>query len=280
MRFIEIKAPAKINIGLFVLSKRTDGYHNLLTLFYPINDLFDVLTFERTSSFEFICDDKNIPCDENNLIVKAKSLLERISGKIINVKITLDKKIPTQAGLGGGSSDAAAALISLNEMFELNLKYEQLLGLALQLGSDVPFFIKAKPAIGRSRGEILQYVDLEINDPILIINPGINVSTKEAFAKIKPLERDFDFTSIIKNGSLDYSLMKEKITNDFEEHVFELYPEIKRIKEILYENGARFSLMSGSGSTVYGVFPDVGSAERAKELLPKNYFCLISNPDR
>lgn len=280
MRFIEIKAPAKINIGLFILSKRADGYHNLLTLFYPVHDLFDLLTFERTSVFEFICNDRNIPCDENNLVVRAKSLLEKVSGKIINTKITLEKKIPSQAGLGGGSSDAAAALISLNEMFELNLKYEQLLDLALRLGSDVSFFIKAKPAIGRSRGEILQYIDLEINEPILIVNPGVNVSTKEAFAKIKPFERNFDFTSVIKNSALDYSLLKEKITNDFEEHVFELYPEIKRIKEILYGNGALFSLMSGSGSTVYGIFPNVESAERAKELLPKNYFCLISNPDR
>ncbi|MBI1939521.1 MAG: 4-(cytidine 5'-diphospho)-2-C-methyl-D-erythritol kinase [Ignavibacteriales bacterium] len=280
MRFIEIKAPAKINIGLFILSKRADGYHNLLTLFYPIHDLFDLLTFERSSAFEFICSEKNIPCDENNLVVKAKSLLEKVSGKSINVKITLDKRIPSQAGLGGGSSDAAAALISLNEMFQLNLKYEQLLELALQLGSDVPFFIKARPAIGRSRGEILQLAALEINEPILIINPGINISTKEAFAKINPHERNFDFTSVIKNGTPDYSLLKEKVTNDFEEHVFELYPEIKRLKEILYTNGALFSLMSGSGSTVYGIFPDVESAERVKELLPKNYFCLISNPDR
>ncbi|MEW6701224.1 MAG: 4-(cytidine 5'-diphospho)-2-C-methyl-D-erythritol kinase, partial [Bacteroidota bacterium] len=140
MKYIEIKAPAKINIGLNIFSKRKDGYHNLSTLFYPINDLYDILTFEPAEQFEFICTDDSIPCDESNLVVKAKNLLEKVSEKKIKVKITLDKKIPHQAGLGGGSSDAAAALISLNEMFRLGLKDDKLIELALLIGSDVPFF--------------------------------------------------------------------------------------------------------------------------------------------
>jgi len=179
MNYIEIKAPAKINIGLSILSERADGFHNLSTLFYPISDLFDVLIFEQANQFEFHCDSDMVPGDNSNLVVKAKNILEKITGKTLNVKIELQKNIPSQAGLGGGSSDAAAALISLNEMFKLNLNHAKLIDLALQLGSDVPFFIKSKPAIGSSRGEILDYVDIEIHEPILIVNPGINISTKE-----------------------------------------------------------------------------------------------------
>ena len=119
MKYMEIKAPAKINIGLNILEKRKDGYHNLSTLFYPIVDLYDVLTFELSDQFDFKCNTSSVPNDDTNLVVKAKSLLENVSGKKINVKINLEKNIPSQAGLGGGSSDAAATLISLNEMFQL-----------------------------------------------------------------------------------------------------------------------------------------------------------------
>ncbi|NMB80305.1 MAG: 4-(cytidine 5'-diphospho)-2-C-methyl-D-erythritol kinase, partial [Ignavibacteria bacterium] len=181
MKYIEIKAPAKINIGLHILNKRDDGYHNIHTLFYPICDLYDQLKFTLADEFEFTCNDASIPNDENNLVVKAKLLLENHINKKLNVKIDLEKNIPSQAGLGGGSSDAAATLISLNEMFNLNLNYEKLNSMALSLGSDVPFFIKAKPAIGKSRGEILEYIDLEINEYIVIVKSEINISTKEDF---------------------------------------------------------------------------------------------------
>lgn len=276
MKYIEIKAPAKINIGLFITSKRTDGFHNLNTLFYPICDLHDVLTFEHSDNFGFECSEESIPNDDNNLVVKAVRLLEKIKGSPINVKIKLDKNIPSQAGLGGGSSDAAATLISLNEMMKLNLKYEQLLELGLQLGSDVPFFIKAKPAIGKSRGELLEFVDLEIDAPILIVNPSINISTREAFKNIQARETSFDFKSAIKNNLLDFSVLRKQVINDFEEYVFENYEEIRLIKENMYINGADFSLMSGSGSTVYGIFPDIESAEKVKSIMPKKYFCWIS----
>lgn len=279
MKYIEIKAPAKINIGLFITSKRNDGFHNLNTLFYPICDLHDILSFESSSIFEFECDDDSIPCDENNLVVKAVRILEKIKGSPIEVKIKLQKNIPSQAGLGGGSSDAAATLISLNEMFKLNLKYEQLIELGLQLGSDVPFFIKAKPAIGKSRGELLEFVDFEIDKPILIINPRINISTRDAFQNIHPSENNFDFKNAIKNNNLDYSFLRKYVLNDFEQFVFNNYEEIKLIKENMYINGAEFSLMSGSGSTVYGIFPDIESAEKTKMNLPKKYFGWISIPN-
>ncbi|MBI3122853.1 MAG: 4-(cytidine 5'-diphospho)-2-C-methyl-D-erythritol kinase [Ignavibacteriales bacterium] len=278
MKRIEIKAPAKINIGLDVLSKREDGYHNLNTLFYPILDLFDVLIFERSERFEFICNTSSIPNDESNLVVKAAKQLENFSGKSITAKIELRKNIPSQAGLGGGSSDAAATLISLNEMFQLGIKYEKMLELSLELGSDVPFFIKAKPAIGTSRGETLKMVNVDIEEPILIVNPGINVSTKEAFSNINTNEAATDFLTLITEEKFNYSLARALIKNDFEPTVFRLYPKIEEIKKTLYECGALFALMSGTGSTVYGIFSNIETAEKAKAYLPRNYFCFTSTP--
>jgi 4-diphosphocytidyl-2-C-methyl-D-erythritol kinase len=278
MNYIEIKAPAKINLGLSIFSKRADGFHNLSTLFYPIVDLFDVLIFEHANQFEFQCDSDLVPGDHSNLVVKAKNILEEVTGKTIKVKIELQKKIPSQAGLGGGSSDAAAALISLNEMFQLNLNHDQLINLSLQLGSDVPFFIRSKPAIGSSRGEILDYVDLEINEPILIVNPGINISTKEAFRNISPQNFQFDLHSIINDGKLNYNIIGREIKNDFENYVFKKYPEIEEIKKQFYKDGAIFALLSGSGSTVYGIFPNIELAGKAKSNISKNYFSFLSNP--
>lgn len=277
MKYIEIKAPAKINIGLKVLSKREDGFHNLSTLFYPINDLYDTLIFEKSNYFSFLCDAENIPKDNSNLIVKAKNILEIETNKKINVMIKLIKRIPTEAGLGGGSSDAATTLISLNEMFSLGLNYEKLITLSLKLGSDVPFFIKPKPSIGKSRGEILEPIELEIQEPILIVNPKIKVSTKEAFSEIQPFNSEIDYQSLISNGKIDYQLLKEKVTNDFEKNIFSHYPDIKNIKNIMLENGALFSLMTGTGSTVFGIFNNVEDAEKVVQLFPKNYFTFISN---
>jgi len=278
MKFIEIKAPAKINIGLRVLEKRNDGYHNIYTLFYPIRDLFDTITFELSDNFEFISNLRVTENDEDNLIIKSKRMLEKIFNKNFNVKINLIKRIPAGSGLGGGSSDAAATLISLNELFKLGLKYEQLLSIALELGSDVPFFIKALPAIGKSRGEVLEHIEIENDLPILIVNPNITIPTKEIYQLIKPKYDYYDYKEIIQNNNFDYSLMKEKIINDFEEIVFQKYPEIKNIKEILYAEGAIYASMSGTGSTVFGFFESLEKINKAKECFPPEYFCWINNP--
>jgi 4-diphosphocytidyl-2-C-methyl-D-erythritol kinase len=279
INYIEIKAPAKINIGLNILSKRNDGYHNLSTLFYPIDDLYDTLTFRPSNRFEFICNETTIPQDDSNIVVKAKQLLELTCGKSINVKITLEKRIPSQAGLGGGSSDAAATLISLNEMFKLNLKHDQLIHLALLLGSDVPFFIKAKPAIGTSRGEILECIDLEIKEPIVLINPKINISTKEAYQNIIPAEVQFDYHDLIKDGKFDLITAKNILKNDFEQYVFKCYTEIGDLKQSLYDSGALFSGLSGSGSTVFGIFPNFEEAAVAAKIFSNRYFIFINNPN-
>ena len=277
MKSIEIKAPAKINIGLSIVSKRDDGFHNLETLFYPISDLFDLLTFERDSKFSFKSNDIRIIEDNNNLIVKAKNILEVVTNKKITAKIFLKKNIPIGAGMGGGSSDAAVTLVCLNELLGLGLNFDVLSNLALELGSDVPFFLKAKPSIGKSRGEKLQLVDVEINRPILIINPGIHISTKAAFENIVPKKAAISYEEISKKVN-DYEFLKSSVKNDFEEKIFMLYPEIKKIKNMLYDNGAKFALMTGTGSTVYGIFEDSNEAESARELLPENFFSFISYP--
>ena len=176
-----IKAHAKINIGLNIVSKRDDDFHNLETIFYPIYDLYDELIFEDSNEFQFISDQQF-----DNIIVKVVDLLEKHTKRKISIKITLKKNIPIGAGLGGGSSDAAAVLKTLNDLYELNLGENKLKEIALELGSDVPFFLKGKPAIGKSRGEDLSLLDLNIEHPILLVNPGINISTKEAFSQIIP----------------------------------------------------------------------------------------------
>lgn len=279
MEFIEIKAPAKINIGLNIVNKRNDGYHDLETFFYPINDLYDTLTFTKSDKFSFRTDSWQLTDEGNNLVVKAKTLLENECGKELKVGIELTKRIPLGAGLGGGSSDAAAAIISLNEMFGLGLTYEQQIDIALKLGSDIPFFIKAKPAVGYSRGEKLVLKnDFELNKSLVIVNPGIHISTKEAFGNISPEPSGIVYGNIF-NSEDSFLKNKSVLRNDFEQFVFSRYPAIKQIKDDLYASGAEFALMSGSGSTVYGVFQSKDVAETAALKLNPDYFIFVSTSD-
>ena len=277
MKSIEVKAPAKINIGLSIIEKRPDGFHNLETLFYPIIDLYDVIKFELDTHFSFKSNDSSLPTDENNLIVKAKDILEKVSNKKISAKIYLQKNIPSGAGLGGGSSDSAAALLCLNELFSLGLNFETLSNLALELGSDVPFFLMAKPAIGKGRGEILKLVDVQITKPILIINPNIHVSTKEAFSGIIPSQPNYNYDMIVVSIN-DLNFLKNNVKNDFEQNIFTMHPDIKSIKDSLYANRAEFALMTGTGSTVFGIFENQEKAMYAKKSLPDEYFSFISCP--
>lgn len=275
MDYLEIKAPAKINIGLFVTEKRADGFHNIETVFYPIYDLYDELSFSRCEAFEFHSDVKEIE-NESNLVVKAKKLLEEQSGKMLNVKIELKKNIPMGAGMGGGSSDAAAALVSLNEMFQLNFEMDTLREFALRLGSDVPFFIKPRSAFAQGRGELLTMLNLDIPYPILIVNPGIHISTKEAYQNVKVAPAPYDLRmieSICMNNMPDCI---KYVTNSFEDYAFNKYPEIESIKDLMYRKGAKFSLMTGSGSTVFGIFPNRDEAESIQKTFAKDYFTFLN----
>lgn len=278
MKFLEIKAPAKINIGLNIISKRVDGFHNLETIFYPLYDLCDIIQIKKSEEFKFSCDNSSLLCDESNLAVRAIKLLEDHTKKKFNVDIFLQKTIPMGAGLGGGSSDAAAILIGINEMFTLELDQTTMLNLALELGSDVPFFLKSKPSFGKSRGEVLTEVALEIRNPILVVNPGIHISTKEAFSNITPMEVNFNLEkslASLKEMSDDIKVLHK---NDFEQYAFTKFGILEEIKNKLYESGALLAQMSGSGSTMYGIFKSLPDAISAKSQFPKEYFKFISFP--
>lgn len=261
MNKININSPAKINLGLNVISKRTDGYHNIETFFYPLFELHDKLVFSKSEKTNFICNDINLPTDENNLIIKAKIVLENYIESKLNVNISLSKVIPYGAGLGGGSSNAAVTLLALNELFNLNISYNILNSLAANLGSDVSFFLKNKPAFGEGRGEILTYFDnIYFDYPILLIFPEIHISTKEAYQNIHPKLSSLDMKNIIGGSIREW---RTQLKNDFEEFAFAKYPLLRKIKESLYSMNSIFSLMSGSGSSIYGIFEDLNAAKNA-----------------
>ncbi len=278
MERIIIKSPAKINFGLNIVEKRSDGYHNIETIFYPIS-LYDVLTFEYCNKLIFTSNDIKLQNDEDNLILKSVRLLEKVTAKKINLSIHLDKNIPIGAGLGGGSSNAAHTLLSINEFLLLKIKDETLKELALMLGSDVPFFLKPFPSFAERQGEILTQIDFHINKFILLVNPGIHVSTKWAYQNIKPQKPSFKLSSMKNLMIEDFSLLKDKVVNDFEEIVFAEYPAIKIIKETLYKLGAEFSLMSGSGSTIFAIFNEKETAETAQSFFSEKYFTYMESPE-
>lgn len=248
----EYFAPAKINIGLNIISKREDGYHNIETIFYPIK-LFDKMIFKDSGNFEIICSDNSLPTDERNLIYKARNVLSEFIQRELNIRIELDKKIPVFAGLGGGSSNAATTLIALNEIFDLKLKQNTLFDLASRIGSDVPFFILNSPAYAEGRGEILKPLpDFQLNYKILLVIPDVKISTAWAYSNFKSSQKQIEL-SFIKTEK-DFEKYKDKITNDFEEIVFPVYQELREIKNKLLAFGASFALLSGSGSSIYGLF--------------------------
>ena len=273
MTITEINTPAKINIGLYVTEKRQDGYHNIETIFYPVA-LSDRILFEESDKFHFSTNLSSLPEDSTNLVINAKNLLEEYTGEKLNVKIYLEKNIPVGAGLGGGSSDAAAVLNTLNSYKGLNLSSKEIFDLALRLGSDVPFFLNPCPSFASGRGETLQNILLHLELPLVIVNPGINISTRWAYSHIKPQSPVFKLSDV---KSLDHLKMyRESISNVFEKAVFEKYPVVRNLKSLQYKMGAVFSLMSGSGSTVFGIYPDSESAFTAADIMrEKGYFVFI-----
>jgi 4-diphosphocytidyl-2-C-methyl-D-erythritol kinase len=243
---------AKINFGLNIISKRADGFHNIESLFVPIN-INDALEFIQTDAItEFTSSGLIIPGNSSdNLILKAFNLLQR-QYNLPNLKIHLHKKIPMGAGLGGGSADAAFLITALNKYFKLNISIAEMELLASQIGSDCAFFINNKPAIATSRGEILKPITIDLSGyKICIVHPGIHVNTAWAYAEIIPNQSRISVSEIINSPIENW---KNNLINDFEKPVFAAHPTIKNIKDYFYENGAIYSSMSGSGSAVYGIF--------------------------
>ncbi|HEV8081708.1 MAG TPA: 4-(cytidine 5'-diphospho)-2-C-methyl-D-erythritol kinase [Chitinophagaceae bacterium] len=245
----------KINLGLNILAKKEDGFHDLETVFFPIN-IYDVLELipSQENTTQLTTSGISLGEAENNICLKAYYLLKKDYPDLPAIKIHLHKAIPLGAGLGGGSADGVATLQLLNKKFSLNITENQFFDYALKLGSDCPFFLLNKPVFASGRGEILEPLQLSLSGyKTIIINPGIHISTTEAFKNIIPSIPKKRIKEILKQ-SID--TWKKELVNDFEKSVFKKYPLINKIKNDLYEKGAIYSAMSGSGSTVYGIFKD------------------------
>ena len=243
--------PCKINLGLNILSKRQDGFHNIETCFYPIpwTDILEVIPAKET---ELTFSGNSIPGRaEENLCLKAYELIKNDFG-IGPVKIHLHKIIPIGAGLGGGSSDAAYSIRLLSNVFELSLTPDQLRNYAAQLGSDCSFFTQDKPQIGSGKGEILHDLDITLNGFwLILVKPPIHVSTQQAYSGVVPKQPQIQLAKALQ---LPVTQWKGLLENDFEESIFKQYPEVGVIKNQLYQQGAVYASMSGSGSSVFGLF--------------------------
>jgi 4-diphosphocytidyl-2-C-methyl-D-erythritol kinase len=242
---------SKINIGLNITEKRSDGYHNLETIFYPI-DLCDSLEFVKSEETRFNCTGLKIEGEQdNNLILKAYRLLKE-EFDLPNIDIHLHKSIPMGAGLGGGSADAAFMLKMLNEEFKLNLSSQELQQRAVKLGADCPFFIDNKAVLAKGIGNIFEPTNVDLKGYyIVLIKPDVHVSTAEAYGGCKPQRWETSLEEAIQRPIEEW---KDYIFNDFEKTVFVAHPELAKIKEMLYAKGAIYAAMSGSGSTIYGIF--------------------------
>ena len=249
----------KINLGLSILEKRKDGFHALETVFYPValNDILEITTTingQKNALVQFESSGNPIPGDvSSNLCIKAYHLLKADFPQLTPVKIHLHKKIPIGAGLGGGSSDGAAALSMLNDLFQLQLSTTQLIQYAAQLGSDCPFFILNEASHATGRGEIMQPIPINLsNFTMALIHPNIPISTGWAFQQITPAIKEKTIASIIQQPITTW---KNELINDFEKSVFEAHPSLALIKHNLYEQGAIYASLSGSGSSLFGLFP-------------------------
>ena len=262
---------AKINLGLRVVSKRSDGYHDLDTVFYPIpvTDILELITNRELNQpeFSFASTGLSIPGGiDQNLCYKAYQLLKKDHPDLPAIQVHLHKLIPMGAGLGGGSSDGAFMLTLLNEQYGLQLSNEQLKEYALQLGSDCPFFINNQPCAATGRGEIMKNIDLTLKGyHLVLVCPGIHVSTKEAFHNIVPHAANPTCEELVKKPLSEW---KSTLINDFEVPVFSLYPAIGEIKKMLYDKGAIYASMTGTGSTVYGIFEQEPDLEN---IFPSHY---------
>jgi 4-diphosphocytidyl-2-C-methyl-D-erythritol kinase len=243
---------AKINIGLSITEKRKDGFHNIESVFYPVLDLYDVLEVIKSDKLEFNSTGIKIPGDaKSNLCLKAYHLIEK-DFEISPVHIHLHKVIPIGAGLGGGSADAAFMLATLNELFELQLSSKQLINYAQQLGSDCAFFIENKPVYAFNKGDEFEAISLDLSAYELKIEyPEIHIGTAEAYSGVKPQKSTIDLKQAVHKPIDNW---KENISNDFEKSIFQNHPKIEALKNKMYQNGALYAAMTGSGSAVYGFF--------------------------
>ena len=274
---VTIHPCAKINLGLTITGKRPDGYHTLETLFLPVQ-LYDTLSlYRRKRKIILSCDPPVVPDGPENLVLKAVEKYftawnssERVSG----VSILLKKRIPVGGGLGGGSSDAAYTLRGLQQLFGYPLNENHIRRLAVELGADVPFFLESRACLAGGIGDILIPYKIEIPGWIVLAWPDVSISTKEVFRDVKfNLTKDNSLITLFTSQKLGniYSVLS-RVTNELELVVFPKYPQLERLKESFFRLGAEYASLSGSGSTVYGLFPKKNDAEHAAHFLsPQNH---------
>ena len=272
----KIKSSSKINLGLKVLNLRNDNYHNINSIFIEI-DLYDIITFIPSNSFSLTCSNNNIAINEENTIVKAYEILNKKFNFQNHYKILLEKNIPISGGMGGGSSNAAFTLKALNKLNNLKLTNQQLCKISLNIGSDVPFFIEGRVKLVSGRGEIISNHSAPLINTlyILLIFPYFSVNTSWAYKKIKNKLQYKKYST--KFPALDSKVNWKLFENDFEDIVGSAYPEIFEIKKFLYDNGALYSGLSGSGSTMFGVYNDKNVLEKIKQSI-SHYNTLIVSP--
>ncbi|MCP2520486.1 4-(cytidine 5'-diphospho)-2-C-methyl-D-erythritol kinase [Candidatus Aminicenantes bacterium AC-708-M15] len=276
---MEIKSFAKINLGLEIVRRLENGYHEIRTIFQSI-DLYDRLKFNEIDEEKIILigNERSIPWDSRNLIYKTAQLLKDHFSIKKGIKIEVEKNIPPGKGLGGGSSNSAMTFLALKKIWNLSVKKSELINLAKNLGADIPYFFYGGTALGLGRGDEIRILDYETSYDILLILPDFSISTKEVYNKWDELI----LTSKNKESKI-YSFLRNKdfgsLKNELEEVVFELYPQLEDIKRELLKEGAVTAMISGSGSSVFGIYFDKEKIKRAKRNLEnKGFSCIIVSP--
>lgn len=249
-----LRANCKINIGLDVLRRREDGFHELSTVMFPVRELYDTVTVEPSENLTFTQTGITVDCPvEKNLCVRAARLMQRCYG-VGNVAITLDKRVPFGAGLGGGSSDATAVIVAMNEIFSLNLSEEELIARAAEIGSDTAFFVRNTPQLCTGRGEVMSPISLPLSGVwLVVVKPDEGVSTAEAYGGVKPCVPEISLDKLLAQPIEQW---QGRVKNDFEAHIFEAHPLLGLLKQQLLDAGALYASMSGSGSAVFGLFTE------------------------
>lgn len=280
MEELRIPSFAKINLGLRLLEKRADGFHDIATIFQQI-DLKDTLSFQKTDkNIEISIDKYDIPTGEKNLIYQAFQRIQKEKNFEGGISVKVDKQIPPGGGLGGGSSNAAMTLHAVNTLFELSMSENSLQKIGAELGSDVPFFVKGGCALGTGRGEILEPIELPQNYWIVLLLPDMSVSTAWAYSQAKITltkeEKMATFRALL--GKKNRFAFKDKLLNDLEQAVFERHPQLLTLKSQLYQRDAFYASMSGSGSTVFGMFETEDGARDAHSFFSKSIQARICRP--
>jgi len=272
-------AHAKINLGLYVVARRPDGYHDIETVFCRIG-IADGITFSASPDIHVTSSSPDAPSDASNICHKAATLVRDRLRINQGVHIHIEKQVPVGAGLGGGSADAALVLKELPAYWQTRIDPLDGEQIALQLGSDVPYFLRNGAAVGRGRGELLEYFSLDMPYCILLCNPNIHIPTGWAYSRITPgtQGKPDDLRKIVLEGMNNPAVLGQ-LRNDFENVVFEAHPEVYQLKTAMVDHGALFALMSGSGSTVFGLFNDATLADGLKtEFIGRGYRAFVTPP--